>query len=266
MVRGGQGVITIEFRDPLSDKEQRKLAIKAKTNSDAKDKLILHNFKLVHWVAKKYVRPGYTEFDDLFQLGVIGLMEAIEKYDPYRGARFSTVAVWHMKNSIRDNIFTLSDHVSLDEPIADDELFLKDTIADDSQSPADEALSNTFIAEFIAEFKDKLPWLQLKAVLLTIQGYTSKDIGAMFGVEPYKVQREKEKALRAIRQSIFIKHLWREVDERTKYYRDIDYTTIPSRGTRSPVERAVLQRERIANRLLKQCLGEQAAHSLNNAK
>lgn len=63
-----------------------------------KEKLILHNLRLVMWVAQKYHTPGKTELDDLFQTGVLGLMDAIDKYDPNKGAKFSTVAVWYIQN------------------------------------------------------------------------------------------------------------------------------------------------------------------------
>lgn len=91
----------MEFKEPLPEEEQKILFEKLKEHNepDIKDKLILHNLRLVHWVAKWYYKPDKNELDDLFQVGVIGLMRAIEDYDPNKGA-FSTYAVMWIKQSI----------------------------------------------------------------------------------------------------------------------------------------------------------------------
>lgn len=92
----------IELREPLSEEEQLKL-FKDRNNLESKEKLILHNLKLVMWVAKQYYRPGENELDDLFQAGVIGLMRAIEGYEVDKGM-LSSYAVWWIKQSITRDI------------------------------------------------------------------------------------------------------------------------------------------------------------------
>lgn len=94
----------MEFKEPLEKEEQERLFKEIKHNPQAKEKLILHNLKLVNWVAKKYYNPEKNEFDDLFQVGVIGLMKAIERFDPSRGG-FSTYATIWIKQSIHNYIY-----------------------------------------------------------------------------------------------------------------------------------------------------------------
>lgn len=67
----------------------------------ARDKLASSNFRLVWTSAVKYA--GMTGLDptDLFQDGVIGLLRAIDKYDPEAGFRFSTYAVWWIRQSVQ---------------------------------------------------------------------------------------------------------------------------------------------------------------------
>ena len=89
----------MEFKKPLPEEEQIKLFEELKKNDDPiiREKLILHNLRLVQWVALKYYKPGKNELNDLFQQGVLGLMEAIEQYDPEKGT-FANYAIWWIKN------------------------------------------------------------------------------------------------------------------------------------------------------------------------
>src|SRR5918992_4956593 len=66
----------------------------------ARDKLIEKNLRLVVSVAKKYRGMGLP-FEDLIQEGNIGLMKAIDKYDPERGFRFSTYATWWIRQAVQ---------------------------------------------------------------------------------------------------------------------------------------------------------------------
>ena len=243
----------LELKEPLPEDEQHQLAIRAKEDPEAREKLILHNLKLAYWVANKYLMKDKTELEDLFQLAVLGLMGAIEKFNPDRGAKFSTVAIWYMRNSIRDNSITLMDHTPLETPIGDD-ITLQDALFDDTAIlPDEEALNSAFMAEFTSEFEDKLPEVQFDAVILQAYGHTLKDIASKHGVSPERVRQQRNRALTTIRRSSFIRELWGRVEDETKYYRDIDYrrprVSIGGKPA-SPVETTVLQRERVLERLL----------------
>lgn len=67
----------------------------------ARDELIKHNMKLVISVAKAYILAcKKLSFEDLVQEGNLGLMKACEKFDPERSTRFSTYAVWWIRQAI----------------------------------------------------------------------------------------------------------------------------------------------------------------------
>lgn len=58
----------------------------------AREELVQENLPLVHFVLRRF-RDRRAEYDDLFQYGCIGLLKAIDRFDPDYGARFSTYAV-----------------------------------------------------------------------------------------------------------------------------------------------------------------------------
>jgi RNA polymerase sporulation-specific sigma factor len=77
----------------LSEKEKVKLLAKArKGDRKAREKLVHGNFRLVFNIVKRFEGRGYDP-DDLFQIGVIGLIKAIDNFDPAYGVKFSTYAV-----------------------------------------------------------------------------------------------------------------------------------------------------------------------------
>lgn len=86
------GVDTSKLRVLKEDKKIELLKLTRKGDTNARDELINGNLKLVLSVIQRFTNRG-EPLDDLFQVGCIGLIKAIDNFDVELGVRFSTYAV-----------------------------------------------------------------------------------------------------------------------------------------------------------------------------
>lgn len=86
----------------LSAEQERALAklVMEKNDPRARDRLVRSNLRLVVNIAKKYVGRGLI-LSDLVEEGNLGLIKAVDYFDPDRGIRFSTYSAWWIKQSIK---------------------------------------------------------------------------------------------------------------------------------------------------------------------
>ncbi len=86
----------------LSAEQERSLGTLILEENDplARDRLVRSNLRLVVNIAKKYANRGVS-LGDLIEEGNLGLIKAVDYYDPNRGTRFSTYAAWWIKQSIK---------------------------------------------------------------------------------------------------------------------------------------------------------------------
>jgi RNA polymerase sigma-32 factor len=82
----------------LSREEEHRLAVRYREEGDldAAYKLVTGNLRLVVLIAREYQR-AFRNLLDLVQEGNVGLMEAVKNFDPYRGVRFPSYAVWWIR-------------------------------------------------------------------------------------------------------------------------------------------------------------------------
>ncbi|HLF03422.1 MAG TPA: RNA polymerase sigma factor RpoD/SigA [Anaerolineales bacterium] len=78
----------------------------------AREALVLHNLRLVLTLAGRFRNDSLT-YDDLVQEGIFGLIKAADRYDPKRGTRFATFAVWWIRQSMGRAIANLGRSVRL---------------------------------------------------------------------------------------------------------------------------------------------------------
>src|SRR2546422_10677480 len=94
-----QRYLTEIRRFPLLGRdEEHQLAVQYKEYGDVKAayKLVTSNLRLVVMIAREY-QKAFKNLLDLIQEGNMGLMEAVKNFDPYRGVRFPSYAVWWVR-------------------------------------------------------------------------------------------------------------------------------------------------------------------------
>lgn len=88
------------FPHPLSSEKEAEYIKKFRETGDieARNILIKHNLRLVVFIAKKYV--NYPDNDELISIGTLGLIKAINSYDPIKGTQLATYASRCIENEI----------------------------------------------------------------------------------------------------------------------------------------------------------------------
>jgi RNA polymerase primary sigma factor len=99
VVSGKQATRRLQHDFDLSFEEEAELRAAIVLGHQARRRMIESNSRLVISVAKRYIGHG-VPFLDLIQEGNLGLMRAVDKFDPERGYKFSTYATWWIRQAV----------------------------------------------------------------------------------------------------------------------------------------------------------------------
>ena len=199
---------------PLTQEQELTLANRARQgDADARNQLIHANLRMVVNIARQYLRPS-VELLDLIQEGNIGLITAVDKFDPNMGNRLNTLAFYWINKQIQRYLNNEPDDlVSLDMEINDGAaiLLLSDTIADQGTTLGgqtiqhiDAVMEREEMRSKVREMLSRLPKREREVIRLLygLDNYpvlSRKKIAQIIGVREEQVSRIKTRALDSIK-------------------------------------------------------------------
>ena len=147
------GSVELHQRSLLDREEERELARRAEKGDEAAaEKLITSHLGFVVNVARGYRRSG-VPMSDLVQEGVVGLVQAVKKFNPDMDARLSTYARWWIRASIQDHIVRSWSLVRLSTSSAQKSLFLNLRRKTTELLDGADALSDTLATQLAERFE-----------------------------------------------------------------------------------------------------------------
>ncbi len=203
------------FPKPLSAAEEQRLFKElAAGDRSAKDKLILHNLRLVAHIVKKYYVTG-EEQEELISIGTVGLIKAVSTYDCEKGNRFAAYGSRCIENEILmhfRNTKKSSQDVYFDEPIDTDkdgnQLTLMDIIAADRDICDDvDLLLNSQRLYKVVETR-----LNKREKLITVLRYglygrkplTQREVASLLGISRSYVSRIEKRAVDKLKSAFYV--------------------------------------------------------------
>ena len=204
---------------PLSNEEEAELLAQLQTTNEEKvrEKLIVHNLRLVVYIARKFDAVG-ASVEDLISIGTIGLIKAVNTFRPERNIKLATYASRCIENEIlmyMRKTTVLKTEISIDEPLNVDwdgnELLLSDILGSDGNEVGGRV-----------EQEDEKRLLNLHIQKLSDR---EREIMSMrFGLSGQKEHTQKEVAdILGISQS-YISRLEKRIIARLKKDMDKSYT------------------------------------------
>ncbi len=200
------------FPKPLSKKEEQEYLQKAAAGDiNARNVLVEHNLRLVAHIIKKYYGVQNNSQDDLVSIGTIGLIKAINTFDPEKKIKLSSYASRCIENEIlmyfRNSRKTAGD-VSLNEAIDTDKdgntltlmdiISCEDNIIDDIDKKMKCAKLGGYINEVLNSREKEI--IILRYGLNGAEPLTQREIAQRLNISRSYVSRIEKKALQLLRK------------------------------------------------------------------
>lgn len=199
------------FPKPLSEKKEREYLLRMKNGDrNARNILVEHNLRLVAHIIKKYYGKQ-NEQDDLVSIGTIGLIKAVDTFNPDKNIRLSSYASRCIENEIlmhfRAGKKTAQD-ISLNETIDTDKdgnpltlldiMAVDDHILDDLDKKLNTQKLGKFINEELTEREKTV--IVLRYGLNGNEPMTQKNVAKLLNISRSYVSRIETKALKQLRK------------------------------------------------------------------
>ena len=195
-----------------SEQEQQALADLAAGRSAARDLLITHNLRLVVYIAKKFETPS-AGIEDMISIGTIGLIKAVNTFEPSKNIKLATYASRCIENEILMYLRKSSNRrqdASIDEPLNTDndgnELLLMDVLTSDDpqvgeelERSAERAALRTAV-ERLAPRERRI--MELRFGLNHESEHTKKEVADTLGISQSYISRLEKRILKRLRREL----------------------------------------------------------------
>ena len=192
---------------PPLPKQDEEIAIQemAKGSLYYKQQLIEHNLRLVVFIAKRFENTGIG-LEDLISLGTIGLIKAINTFNPTKNIKLATYASRCIENEILMYLRKYSNvktEVSLDEPLNTDwdgnELLLSDVLGTDDDAvsrPLEDDADRKMLRESISALNPReRRIIELRFGLQGSREYTQKEVAEIMGISQSYISRLEKRTI-----------------------------------------------------------------------
>ena len=203
---------------PLSIEEENEIIKNIRNNIEVvemKKKLVERNLRLVVYIAKKYEK-SVVGIEDIISIGTIGLMKAINTFNPDKNIKLATYASRCIENEIlmflrRNN--RIKAEVSIDEPLNTDsdgnEMVLSDILGgeDDSVSKdLENEVDLKLLNEAIVKLEPREKYImELRFGFVTGEEKTQKDVADMLNISQSYISRLEKKIIKRLKKDITAK-------------------------------------------------------------
>lgn len=194
------------FPQPLSPEEEQELLFKmVEGDEGARNILIERNLRLVAHIVKKFDNTG-EDSEDLISIGVIGLIKAINTFNPEKNTRLATYAARCIENEILMHLRTtkrIRQEVLLYDPIGADregnEISLMDILSSDRNEVEEIVVLNLDRSQLAQKFaclsRRERTVIELRFGLGQQERHTQRQIGKLLGISRSYVSRIEKRAL-----------------------------------------------------------------------
>ena len=203
-----------ETLPPPLTKEQEEQAFAMLMTDDPKgrEKLIVHNLRLVVYIAKKFESTGIC-VDDLVSIGTIGLIKAVNTFSPEKNIKLATYASRCIENEILMFLRKSSQHrndISIDEPLNIDwdgnELLLSDILGTDEDtvnSSIEDDAEKAVLRETVASLPQRERIImEMRFGMKTGKEMTQKEVADMLGISQSYISRLEKKIMGRLKKEI----------------------------------------------------------------
>ena len=195
---------------PLTKEEEKKIFDELETNGEkAREMLIIHNLRLVVYIAKKFESTGIG-MEDLVSIGTIGLIKAVNTFAPEKNIKLATYASRCIENEIlmclRKNS-QLRNEISIDEPLNIDwdgnELLLSDILGTENDS-VNKNIEMEVERELLKQCVDNLAprekaIMQMRFGLAGGTEKTQKEVADIIGISQSYISRLEKKIIERLK-------------------------------------------------------------------